>query len=164
MSAPVHAIGADTLAAEASIAMLTFGVSHLAALKDDASVLGVVSASDLMSLDTRSPFALRRSLRRAHDEDKLVATVTDIPRLFVDLLDARLDVTTLSRVLTVLNDSLTARLMKDVQFEHHADAVRAGRTPDNTIVTDTLRPLTRANLQEALREVAAAQSRLPRVR
>ena len=53
--------------------------------------------------------------------------------------------------------------MKDVQFQHHADAVRAGRTPDNTIVTDALRPLTRANLQEALREVAAAQSRFPRV-
>ena len=52
--------------------------------------------------------------------------------------------------------------MKDVQFQHHADAVRAGRTPDNTIVVDTLRPLTRANLQEALREVAAAQSRFSR--
>ena len=52
--------------------------------------------------------------------------------------------------------------MKDVQFQHHADAVRAGRKPDNTIDTDTLRPLTRANLREALRVVAAAQERLPR--
>ena len=386
MTAPAHAVGADTLAAEASIAMLTLGVSHLAALNDDGSVAGIVSAGDLMSLDARSPFALRRSLQQAPDEDELVVAAADIPRLFVDLVDARLDVTTISRVLTVLNDSLTARLielavrrygdppvdyawlafgstarneltlasdqdnglvyadaddpavdqyfrrvtedvnrglsrcgfkpdansvlasipqwrmtltgwkqvfsdclegsdlermarasvcfdyrqvagqlyvtqaltdimreahthprfmkglahlgsgvrpsvrglkhkvdawvdikkggllpiqnlaryhafargitiqptleriaavckidaegagaafcalreaylsMKDVQFQHHADAVRAGRSPDNTIVTDTLQPLTRANLQEALREVAAAQSRLPRVR
>ena len=112
MSTPVHAIGADTLAAEASIAMLTFGVSHLPVLDDDGSVVGIVSAGDLMSLDARSPFALRRSLQRARDEDELVAAAGDIPRLFVDLLDARLDAPTLSRVLTVLNDSLTARLIE----------------------------------------------------
>ena len=49
-----------------------------------------------------------------------------------------------------------------MQLEHHGEAVRAGRKPDNTIETRTLRPLARANLQEALRAVAAAQTRLPR--
>ena len=53
--------------------------------------------------------------------------------------------------------------IKQLQLEHHAAAVREGRTPDNTIDTDALRPLTRANLQEALRAVAAAQSRAPRL-
>ena len=120
MSTPVHAIGADTLAAEASIAMLTFGVSHLPVLDDDGSVVGIVSAGDLMSLDARSPFALRRSLQRARDEDELVAAARDIPRLFVDLMDARLDAPTLSRVLTVLNDSLTARLI-ELALRHHGE-------------------------------------------
>ena len=53
--------------------------------------------------------------------------------------------------------------MKQLQLEHHAAAVREGRPPDNAIDTDALRPLTRANLQESLREVAAAQSRFPRL-
>ena len=53
--------------------------------------------------------------------------------------------------------------IKQLQLEHHAAAVREGRPPDNTIDTGALRPLTRANLQEALREVAAAQSRYPRL-
>ena len=53
--------------------------------------------------------------------------------------------------------------IKQLQLEHHAEAVRAGRKPDNVIDTDALRPLARANLQEALREVAAAQSRFPRL-
>ena len=53
--------------------------------------------------------------------------------------------------------------LKQLQLGHHADAVREGRTPDNTIDTRALRPLTRANLQEALREVAAAQTRFPRL-
>ena len=112
MSAPAHTIGADTLAAEASIAMLTSGVSHLPVLSDNGTVVGIVTAGDLMSLDARSPFALRRSLQWARDEDELVAAATDMPKLFVDLLDARLDVMTLARVLTVLHDSLTARLIE----------------------------------------------------
>ena len=118
MSTPVHTIGADTLAAEASIAMLTFGVSHLPVLSEDGTVVGIVSTADLMSLDTRSPFALRRSLQRARDEDELVAAAADIPQLFVDLLEARLDAPTLSRVLTVLHDSLTARLL-ELAFARH---------------------------------------------
>ena len=53
--------------------------------------------------------------------------------------------------------------IKQLQLEHHADAVREGRRPDNTIDTGALRPLTRAKLQEALRAVAAAQTRFPRL-
>jgi len=120
MSSPVRTIGAGALAAEASIAMLTFGVSHLPVLDDDGTVIGIVSASDLMSLEARSPFALRRSLQRARDEDELVAAAGDIPKLFVDLLDARLDAPALSRVLTVLNDSLTARLI-ELAFGRHGE-------------------------------------------
>jgi CBS domain-containing protein len=112
MSAPVRSIGADTLAAEASITMLTLGVSHLPVLDNDGTVIGLVSAGDLMSLEARSPFALRRSLQRAHDEDELVAAADDIPQLFVDLLDARLGSPALPRVLTVLSDSITARLIE----------------------------------------------------
>ena len=107
MSAPVHTIGADTLAAEASVTMLTFGVSHLPVLAHDGTVVGMVSAGDLMSLEARNPFALRRALHQAGDEDELVAAAGDIPELFVDLVDARLDAPLICRVLTILHDSLT---------------------------------------------------------
>ncbi|HMK92258.1 MAG TPA: DUF294 nucleotidyltransferase-like domain-containing protein, partial [Thermoleophilia bacterium] len=50
-----------------------------------------------------------------------------------------------------------------LQLRHHANAVRAGRKPDNVIDVSKLRPLTRATLQEALREVASAQKRFPRL-
>ena len=112
MSTPVHSIGADAFAAEASLAMLTFGVSHLPVLTDDGSVLGIVSAGDLMSLEARNPFALRRLLQSAHDVDDLVAAAGDLPALFVDLLDARLDAPVISRVLTILHDTLTTRLLE----------------------------------------------------
>ena len=123
MSAPVHSIGADTLAAEAGIAMLTYGVSHLPVLDDDGTVVGMVSAGDLMSLEERSPFALRRALQAARDEDELAAAAADMPKLFLDLLDARLDATVICRVLTVLHDTLTARLLELAFGRHGAPPV-----------------------------------------
>jgi CBS domain-containing protein len=52
--------------------------------------------------------------------------------------------------------------MLDLQLRHHADAVRAGRPLDNIIDVETLRPLTRATFQEALRVVASTQHRFRR--
>jgi CBS domain-containing protein len=118
MSTPVHTIGAGAYVAEAGLTMLTFGVSHLPVLDEGGEVVGIVSASDLMSLEARSPFALRRSLQGARNEDELVAAAGDIPKLFVDLLDARLDAPLICRVLTILHDSLTARLL-ELAFARH---------------------------------------------
>jgi len=51
--------------------------------------------------------------------------------------------------------------MAQLRLRHHADAFRAGRTPDNAVDSETLSPLARVSLQEALRVVAAAQKDLP---
>ena len=118
MSAPVHTIGAGAFAAEAGLMMLTLGVSHLPVLDESGAVVGIISAGDLMSLEARNPFALRHSLQSARDEDELVAVAGDMPKLFLDLLDARLDAAMVCRVLTVLQDSLTARLL-ELAFERH---------------------------------------------
>ncbi len=123
MSAPVHTIGAGALAAEASIAMLTFGVGHLPVLDDAGNVVGVVSAGDLMSLEARNPFALRHALQQARNEDELVAAAGDIPKLFVDLLDDRLDAPLLCRVLTILHDALTVRFLELAFARHGAPPV-----------------------------------------
>ncbi|MFA4965479.1 MAG: DUF294 nucleotidyltransferase-like domain-containing protein [Thermoleophilia bacterium] len=112
MTSPVHTIGADVLAPEASIAMMAAGVNHMPVLDAGGAVIGILSASSLMTLDARSPFALRRAIQGAHDEDELVRVSADLPKLFVDLLEARLEAPALTRVLTVLHDSLTARLLE----------------------------------------------------
>ena len=118
MSTPVHTIGAGTLAAEASITMLTHGVGHLPVIDEGGAVVGIVSAGDLMSLEARNPFALRHAMHWARDEDELAAAANDTSKLFVDLLDARLDAPLVCRVLTVLHDTLTARLL-ELAFERH---------------------------------------------
>ena len=120
MSTPVHTIGHEALAPEAGIAMMAAGVNHLPVLDSDGTVLGILSASNLMTLEARSPFALRRSLQWARDEDELVAAARDVPKLFLDLLDAHLDPPSLTRVLTVLADSITARLL-ELAAERHGE-------------------------------------------
>ncbi len=112
MSSPVHTIGAGALAPEASIAMMTAGVNHMPVLDDEGEVVGILSASNLMSLEARSPFALRGSIMAARDDDDLIAAAADIPELFLDLMTAHLDAPSVTRVLTVLHDAITARLLE----------------------------------------------------
>jgi CBS domain-containing protein len=112
MTTPVHTIGAQVLAPEASIAMMASGVNHLPVLDAEGAVIGILSASNLMTLDARSPFALRRSLQTADSQDDMARHAADVPHLFVDLLDAHLDAPALMRVLTVLADAMTSRLLE----------------------------------------------------
>lgn len=112
MSTPVHTIGAEVLAPEASIAMMTAGVNHLPVLDDEGEVVGVLSASNLMSLEARSPFALRREIMAARTEDEVVTAAADIPQLFLDLMTANIDAPSMTRVFTVLHDAITSQLLE----------------------------------------------------
>ncbi len=112
MTVPAKTVGADLLAPEASIEMMASGVNHLPVVDAQGDVVGILSASNLMTLDTRSPFALRRRLEIAHDENELEAAAADVPNLFVDLLAAHLDAPALTRILTVLCDAMTMRLLE----------------------------------------------------
>jgi CBS domain-containing protein len=120
MTSPVHTIGAEALAPEASIAMMVAGVNHLPVLNETGEVVGILSASNLMTLEARSPFALRRAIQSAHTEKDLDDAAADMPKLFLDLLDAHLDASSLTRVLTVLSDTMTTRLL-ELAFERHGE-------------------------------------------
>jgi CBS domain-containing protein len=112
MTRPVHTVPSDTLAPEASITMIEAGVNHLPVVDDHGRVAGVLSASSLMSLDSLSPFALRHAILHARSADEVAAASAQVPRLFVDLLDAHLDAAALMRILTLLNDAMATRLLE----------------------------------------------------
>ncbi len=112
MSSPVHTIGAQVLAPEASIAMMASGVNHMPVLDNDGDVVGILSASSLMTLESRSPFALRREIMAARTEEDVVKAAADLPQLFLDLMTAHMDAPSVTRVLTVLHDTLTARFLE----------------------------------------------------
>jgi len=111
----------DRLAVDAVIDLLDAGADHLVVVDPLRDVLGVLSAADLMGLETRSPFALRHAILRAADEDDLVAAAQNLRRLFLALLDAGLGSVDIGRVLSLQFDTFTLRLL-DLAFEVHGPA------------------------------------------
>jgi CBS domain-containing protein len=108
------------LAVDAVVEMLDHGVDHVV-VADGREVLGIVSASDLMGLQTRSPFALRHSILHAKDGDELVATSSRLGGLFLALLHAGVSPADIGRVLTLQYDALTNRLV-DFAIARHGPA------------------------------------------
>jgi len=106
---------------DAVIDLLDAGADHLVVVDPLRDVLGVLSAADLMGVETRSPFALRHAILRAADEEELVAAAQNLRRLFLALLDAGLASVDIGRVLSLQFDTFTIRLL-DLAFEAHGPA------------------------------------------
>jgi CBS domain-containing protein len=107
---PAPTVPPDQLAIEATVEMLAVGSEHLAVL-DGERICGVLSASDLLSLEARSPIALRHVLLGAPDEEALVRAAGQIPKLFLLLTRAGVPSRELGRVLSLQHDTVVARLI-----------------------------------------------------
>ncbi len=107
---PVPTTAPEQLAIEATVEMLAAGSEHLVVVKGDRTC-GILSATDLLSLDARSPIALRHVLLGAADEDALVRAAARIPKLFLLLARAGVPPRDLGRVLSLQHDTVVARLI-----------------------------------------------------
>jgi CBS domain-containing protein len=112
MTQPVKTVSADALAPEAAIEMMAAGVNHLPVVDGEGRVVGILSANSLMTLDARSPFALRRTIHDARSLDGVAAAAADVPQLFIDLMASHLDAPAVTRVLTLLHDAMTQRMLE----------------------------------------------------
>ena len=92
--------------------MLDNGTDHIVVVDASRQVLGVLSASDLAGLETRSPFALRHAILGARDETELAAAAKRMRALFVALLDSGIGALDVGRVLALQVDSITTRLIE----------------------------------------------------
>jgi CBS domain-containing protein len=117
-------VSPERLAVDVVVDMLESGTDHLVVEDRRGSVLGIVSATDLMGFETWSPFALRHAALRAPDEDALVRVSTGLHRLFLALLGAGLPPVDIGRVLTLQLDSLRTRLI-DFAIARHGPAPTA---------------------------------------
>jgi CBS domain-containing protein len=112
MSAPVKAVRADALAADAAVEMMDAGVKHLAVVDAQGRAVGILSADSFMTLDAFSPLALRRSFAAARDVEGVVEIAGRLPAVFLGLIDARLEASAVTRVLTTLHDAMVTRLLE----------------------------------------------------
>jgi CBS domain-containing protein len=109
---PAVEVGPERIAVDAVVEMLDKGADHLVVVDASRQVLGVLSASDLAGLETRSPFALRHAILSAHDEEELAAAAQRMRALFLALLVSGIAPLDVARVLALQVDSITKRLIE----------------------------------------------------
>jgi CBS domain-containing protein len=115
--APVPTVPARQLAIEATVDMLAAGVEHMAVVDGD-RVCGILSAADLLGLEAHGPTGLRHTLLGAPDEDALVSTASQLPKLFLALSRAGVPSRDLGRVLSLQHDAVVARLLDFSIWKH----------------------------------------------
>ena len=108
MTAPAITFGADRLAIDVMIDMLDAGIHHVPVVdaRGDARS-GLVTATDLMYLESRTPFALRRSIAHARTTDDVIAAATHLPQTAVALIRAGVAAIDIGRVVALTGDAAT---------------------------------------------------------
>jgi CBS domain-containing protein len=112
MTAPAYTCPPDRLAGEVLLDMLDRGFRHLPIVSATGQVMGVVADIDLVAVETRSSFYLRQAIARAGTAEELAHAMRDLRPTLLALDDARVDPLNIARILTVVLDALTRRLLE----------------------------------------------------
>jgi CBS domain-containing protein len=111
MSAPAITLSAGATAGDAALVMARQGIRHVVVLDREQKVAGVVSERDLFSLQRLSVRELASAIRRAGDMATLVQCAADIRALSHALVAQGVAAGQLTRMISSLNDQLTARIL-----------------------------------------------------
>ena len=112
MSSPVVTVPPESRAADAMLAMLDRGIRHLPVVAPRGELLGVLRDVDLLAVQARTPFVLRRAIARAADLHELRVAAARLDGIVVALDGARMNPAQISGVLSVVTDALTRRLLE----------------------------------------------------
>jgi CBS domain-containing protein len=118
MTAPATTIADDVTGADALLDMLDRGVRHLPVVDASGRVIGVISDTDLMAVEARTPFHLRRAITAAITVEELAAAVAPLSDTIIGLHDAKVAAASISRVIATVHDTLTRRMIELVVDDH----------------------------------------------
>ncbi len=107
---PVHVAQTDALAGEAMLQMLELDIHHLP-VSDRGRLVGMITDTDLLDLDRGSPFAIRRAIARAPSVAEVVFASRGFPGVVATLVESGGDPIEIGRVISVIGDGATARLV-----------------------------------------------------
>jgi len=105
-------VPSTTLAGDVLLRMLENGFHHFPVTDEDGSLLGVVSDTDLMSIERHTPFALKASVERAEDRAEVSSAGRGIPEVVGALMDASADPVDVGRVVALIVDAMTRRFLE----------------------------------------------------
>jgi CBS domain-containing protein len=109
---PAKSLPHDALAGEALLAMFQEGVHHFPVTGPDGSMDGVVTDTDLMDVGRHTPFSVRSAIERAKTLEEVVAAGQELPNVVCALVEASSEPIGVGRVVALVVDSLTDRLLR----------------------------------------------------
>jgi CBS domain-containing protein len=112
MTTPVFSVTPETTAAEVLTQMYERGIHHVPVVGDDGEPVGMVTDTDLLGLEQRSPFILKAELERAPTIDEAIEAGGRLPEMFVSLVQAHVDPLDIAHAVAVTIDTLTTRLLE----------------------------------------------------
>ncbi|MEN9936644.1 MAG: hypothetical protein RLZZ387_3223 [Chloroflexota bacterium] len=116
MTAPALMLPADSLVFEALLTMLEHGIHHLP-VTAGGQIVGMVTYTDILRRQSRSPLLLPSKLRRARSEADLRAYTDEVATTVGALLDAGARAGDVGRVAAVAHDQLTVHILRAAEEE-----------------------------------------------
>jgi CBS domain-containing protein len=111
MSAPAFTVTPEQSGAEVMLEMLDRDVRHVPVVWPHGEVLGVLSDRDLLAVEARAPFSLRRAIDEAGDVEGLRRAVRQLWPEVIVLHDAGVSPEQIASIISVVADALTRRLV-----------------------------------------------------
>ena len=112
LTSPVFTVHESTMVAEVMALMLEKGVHHVPVLDDEDNLMGVVTDTDLIGLEQMTPFVLKADIERSTRVEEAIEATARLPRAVSGLVEANVDPMDIARVVAVMVDTLTRRLLE----------------------------------------------------
>lgn len=125
MSAPALTADPEVTVSDAALTMIERGVRHIPVVRSSGEVVGVLRDVDLLAVETRTPFTLRREIVAAATPAEVTAVAARLPAVLTALHDAETSALQISRVHSAIADALITRLLELIS----ADGDRPGPAP-----------------------------------
>jgi CBS domain-containing protein len=116
MTQPVLSLPAESSRFEVLVFMLEHGVHH-APLTKGGEVIGLLSDTDLLRLQVKSPLSVLRTLERLDQPRALQGYAPEVAGMVELLSWGGLEATQIGRVVSRLNDALVGRLLRRAEGE-----------------------------------------------
>jgi CBS domain-containing protein len=112
MTAPAYTVAPDRLGGGVLLEMLDRGIRHFPVISARGELLGLLEDQDLIAVETRNSFYVRRQVAAAQSAGDLAEAAGHIPPMLIALHDSRLAATSISAILSVVLDAITRRAVE----------------------------------------------------
>ncbi len=112
MTYPAKTIPTHTLVVDVILEMLEAGVHHFPVVDGDGELVGVVTDTDVMGLEQKTPFNLKNAIERATREGDVVEAAARLPEAICSLVESGVEPLHVAQIIAVTRDAVTRRLIE----------------------------------------------------